>query len=392
VIQVNWAPRCTNPLSVAFKINSDGSIKKRLVIDLSRWVNEFIVPNRFKMARFQDALSQAAPGDFQSVYNISKAYHHLRLHPDSYELVGFCVVDEEGKERYYYYYVVVVFVLGPAGQLLGWMMRPILRKLSEMGIRNVMYVDDGWGVASTKDKADANYAIALFYFKRAGFIVALEKLDPIGAALQRKEYLGFLIDTKAMIVEVPWQKMLRIKDLLEKFLTSNTHKVREIASMIGKLNALEPALGKSIFVGTRLATIAVVVVTEVSDNVKRRRNPWESILKLDEETMAALEEVNDGSERWNGHPIRAWHRGIPLSSILPMEATASLDRKIPARRVHDRRAVMASDASDFAVALYSIEGIPEFSFSAELQDEEKKESSSVRELLAILCQRANAPT
>jgi hypothetical protein len=261
------------------------------------------------------------------------------------------------------------------------MMRPILRKLSEMGIRNVMYVDDGWVVASTKDKANADYAIALFYFKRAGFIVALEKSDPIGAASQRKEYLGFLIDTKAMIVDFRRQKMLRIKDLLEKFLTSNTHKVREIASMIGKLKALEPALGKSIFVRTRLATIAVVVATQVSDNVKRRRNPWESILKLDEETMAALKEVNDGMERWNGHPIRAWHTGITLSSIFPREATASLDRKIPARRVHDRR---ASDASDFAVASYSIEGIPEFSFSAELQDKEKKESSSVRELLAIL--------
>jgi hypothetical protein len=167
-------------------------------------------------------------------------------------------------------------------------------------------------------------------------------------------------------------------------LTSNTHKVREIASMIGKLNALEPALGKSIFVRTRLATIAVVVVTEVSDNVKRRRNPWESILRLDEETMAALKEVNDGMEIWNGHPIRAWHTGITLSSILPMEATASWDRKIPACRVHDRRAVMASAASDFAVVSYSIKRIPEFSFSAELQDEEKKESSSVRELLAIL--------
>jgi hypothetical protein len=83
-------------------------------------------------------------------------------------------------------------------------------------------------------------------------------------------------------------------------------------------------------------------------------------LKLDEETMASLKEVNGGMERWNGHPIRAWHTGITLSSIFPMEATASLDRKIPARRVHDRRAVMASDASDFAVASYSIEGIPEF--------------------------------
>jgi hypothetical protein len=44
---------------------------------------------------------------------------------------------------------------------------------------------------------------------------------------------------------------------------------------------------------------------------------------------------------------------------------------------------MASDASDFAVASYSVEGLPDFSFSAELNLEEKLESSSTRELLAI---------
>jgi hypothetical protein len=154
--------------------------------------------------------------------------------------------------------------------------------------------------------------------------------------------------------------------------------------MIGKLKALKPAMGKSIFVGTRLATIAVVVVTEVSENVRRRRNPCESNLRLDDETMTTLKEVGDGIEIWNGDPIMAWHMGITLSSILLLEATASLDRKIPAHRIHDRRAVMARDASDFAVASYSIEGIPEFSFSAVLQEEENKESSSVRELLAIL--------
>jgi hypothetical protein len=66
-----------------------------------------------------------------------------------------------------------------------------------------------------------------------------------------------------------------------------------------------------------------------------------------------------------------------------MEATALLDRKIPSRRIHNRRAVMASDASDFAVASYSVEGLPEFSFSDELLLEEKGESSSTRELLAI---------
>jgi hypothetical protein len=54
---------------------------------------------------------------------------------------------------------------------------------------------------------------ALCYFKGAGFIVALEKSDPVGAASHRKEYLGFLIENKAMTVEVPRPKMLRIKGL-----------------------------------------------------------------------------------------------------------------------------------------------------------------------------------
>jgi hypothetical protein len=91
VIEVAEAMRCTNPLSVAFKINGDdGSIKKRLVINLSRWVNGFIKPDSYKMARFQDALAQSSPRAFQSVYDVTKAYHHIRLHRDWYQWEGFC--------------------------------------------------------------------------------------------------------------------------------------------------------------------------------------------------------------------------------------------------------------------------------------------------------------
>jgi hypothetical protein len=44
---------------------------------------------------------------------------------------------------------------------------------------------------------------------------------------------------------------------------------------------------------------------------------------------------------------------------------------------------MASNAPDFAVASYSIKGLPEFSFADELTQKERGESSSTRELLAI---------
>jgi hypothetical protein len=57
----------------------------------------------------------------------------LYLHPDSYQLVGFSVCGEDGKERFYHY-VVVVFGLGLAGQALGRVMKPILRELANRGI------------------------------------------------------------------------------------------------------------------------------------------------------------------------------------------------------------------------------------------------------------------
>jgi hypothetical protein len=116
------------------------------------------------MARFQDALAQSSKGDYQSVFNVSKAYHHLRLDPESYDLVGLCVPDEDGKGERYYHYVVVVFGLGPAGQGLGRVMRPLLAYLSLRGIRNMMYVNDGRTSAATLKRADNDYAVTIDVF------------------------------------------------------------------------------------------------------------------------------------------------------------------------------------------------------------------------------------
>jgi hypothetical protein len=290
VVRVDSPPVCINPLSVAFKVNADGAIKKHLVIDLIRWVNTFIIPDKFKMSTFQDALAQSAKGDYQSVFNVSKAYHRLRLAPESYGLVGFCVMGEDGKEVFYHY-VLVVFGLGPAGQALGRVMRPILVYLMLAGVRNIMYVDDGRTAAASKAQADKDYATTLWAFQKAGFDVSLEKSDKPGDSQQRKEYLGYIIDTNWMIVEVPGPKLARIRKILGDFLKTRRHKVQDIASVVVKLVSLEPALGRSILVRTRLATIAIVAATEVSDAVKKRSSPWSKFIDVKDDIFAALYDV-----------------------------------------------------------------------------------------------------
>jgi hypothetical protein len=201
VIAVENILLCCNPLSVAFKVNMDGTIKCRLVIDLSRWVNKFIPASKYLMLKFQDVLVMTSPGEFQSVFNILKAYHHLRLAPESYELVGFCVPDKKGIDRCYHF-VVVVFGLATAGQLLGRIMRTILIFLSSRMVRLMVNVDDGRNTARDKVKADADYLLTLDTFEAAGFTIAYEKLDRRGQLDTKKEYLGFCIDLKTMTIHV----------------------------------------------------------------------------------------------------------------------------------------------------------------------------------------------
>jgi hypothetical protein len=134
-----------------------------------------------------------------------------------------------------------------------------------------------------------------------------------------------------MTVHVPQLKLERVLWILQEFLRRRRHRVRDVASFIGKLIALEPALGRSVLIGTRLATIAIVVATDVSDVSKRPQNPWNSWIEMEDDTIRALRDVWESAAAWNGCPIRCWHTGFTLSSILLMEATASLDRKVPAR-------------------------------------------------------------
>jgi hypothetical protein len=126
----------------------------------------------------------------------------------------------------------------------------------------MMYVNDGRTSAATKKRADNNYAITINVFQRAGFMVAVEKSDKLGDSAQRKEYLGFIIDTCDMTVHLPEQKLRRVLDISSNFLRRRRHKVRDVASLVGKLVSLEPALGRLILVGTHLATIAIVAVTD----------------------------------------------------------------------------------------------------------------------------------
>jgi hypothetical protein len=61
-----------------------------------------------------------------------------------------------------------------------------LRKLTDLRVRNLMYVDDGFVIGSTKEKAYKDYKLTIETFEKAGFTLALDKSDSFRSSLQRK--------------------------------------------------------------------------------------------------------------------------------------------------------------------------------------------------------------
>jgi hypothetical protein len=117
VVKSVLQPLCCNPLSVAFKQKVDDTMKRRLVIILWRHVNGLTPDSKYCMTTLGDVLSQTMMGDFQFVFDLEAAYHHVRLHPESYKYVSFCL-DLVKVERFFSF-VIHVFGLKTAGQVLG---------------------------------------------------------------------------------------------------------------------------------------------------------------------------------------------------------------------------------------------------------------------------------
>jgi hypothetical protein len=105
---VKWSkkPRCVNPLTVAVKSKDNGELKRRLVLDLSRCVNLAINDDDYHMTTLQDAMNATRKGNFQVVFDLKSAFHHIRLHASMYEL-RLKLTDQNGVVSYYCYVVLV---------------------------------------------------------------------------------------------------------------------------------------------------------------------------------------------------------------------------------------------------------------------------------------------
>ena len=366
-------PRCVNPLTVAAKTLENGDQKLRLCLDLSRHVNPKIKNEPAKLTTFRSAISLILPGDFQGVYDLPSAYHHVRMHPESTEFLGFNV-PWEGEDRFYVF-VRLPFGLSTAGQVLDRVLKPVCAKIAAQGIRHSIYIDDGHISAESKEKAA--FALRKVYeaLEGTGFKLAKEKSDTEESVSQIKEYLGFKVDAKEMRVYAPGRKMSEIKRLIaeEKTHAGTWRKVKALAALAGKIIAIEAAIGPVAQLLTRALQQDIVTAVDLAG--------WHTKTKLSKQSQEALELLMEVLDDMNGHGIKSEATAVPLQAFIRSAVTVDKEVCVHVPEVHS---IIAGDASDVAVCSYAVNGEPTFNIREALPESYRKLSSGHRELMTVL--------
>ena len=158
VRRVDKQPLCVNPLTVASR-EVNGKTKLRMCLDLSRHVNVHLKKDPCKLDTFRSSLALLQSGDYQAVYDLASAYHHIRIAPEHQDMLGFAVPSAEDEAvEHYYVYQRMPFGLATAGQVLTRMLKPLRAEIASRGIRHSIYMDDGHVMAATPVKAAEDLA------------------------------------------------------------------------------------------------------------------------------------------------------------------------------------------------------------------------------------------
>lgn len=137
------------------------------------------------------------------------------------------------------------FDMSVAPRVFSKLKRFVMEPLRIQGIRTVYYLDDICLLARTKDEMYKNVQTTLTHLNKLGFIINYSKSKLIPEKVQ--DFLGFQFNRKTMTISVPTTKMEKLTSRVKQLLKSPTEKsCRWLASLIGKITAMIPAMGDAL--------------------------------------------------------------------------------------------------------------------------------------------------
>jgi len=197
-------------------------------------INLFIRYEHFKMENLESVRLLVKEGDWLVKLDLRDAYFTVAVHETQHKFLRF---SWRGR---IYQYCCMAFGLAPAPRIFTKLMKVVVAFLRKLGIRLVIYLDDLLFMNSTKKGVLADLKVAVDLIESLGFLINWEKSDVIPKRVM--EYLGLMVDTKALSFSLPSGKVESVTTLCRKALSADRVSLRNLASIIGNFTWAIPTV------------------------------------------------------------------------------------------------------------------------------------------------------
>ena len=224
-------------------------------------------------------------------------------------------------------------------------MRPLVTHWRLQGLRVLFYLDDGLNIANCQSNCQSTTNTILHDLISAGFLVNFEKseLEP----KQSGEWLGVHIATKQMIYSVPQKKIDKLIGRLDDVCSRRTAFARLLSNIAGTLSSMRRSIGPVVALMTRCIYVDV-----------KHRSDLDSFSPISNDCYDELLFWKKNINARNGYAIKPHH---PTSQII------------------------FTDASEHSYGGYILQRLENVICQSRFDDDEKRTSSTNRELVAIKC-------
>jgi len=214
---------CIQPLHVIIKAGR----KPRLVIDLSRNLNDHLQYDYFRYSCVDDAVEASFPGCFYGKLDLSNCFLSFPLHPSVRKFFCFRF------EGVLYQFRSMPFGLSTAPRVCTQLLSVVQFALAEQGITDIRYLDDFFLIAKFEKDMARDLRIAQSVIRQFGLVVNTDKTE--GPA-QQLSFLGVQLDSVHQTVSCTPERVEELTTLLRSLLRQRVITRGHTASLIGKLS------------------------------------------------------------------------------------------------------------------------------------------------------------
>jgi hypothetical protein len=250
-------------------------------------LNQYLIYEHFKMEGIHMLRDLLKQGDWLVKIDLKDAYLTVPIWKNHQKYLRFLWKDNMLE------FACLPFGLATAPRVFTKLMKPVVALLRQWGIRLIIYLDDILIMAESQNLVLHQAASTLNLLESLGFLVNYKKSQLVPS--QQLEFLGLLIDSRGLTLQLPGEKLRKIRKRCQKLQDQAEVSIRELSKFLGLLTSSIQAIFP--------APLHFRNLQRLKNQAMASHQSYEAMISLDQASREEMAWWRDHLLAWNSKAL-----------------------------------------------------------------------------------------